>query len=227
MRVVGRMGSKVQGNWLIRMYMSRIQHRFVVLALVCLALSMSGTAAAGVHIGIGFGTSFGHHRHFGHHWYGGLAVYPSWYWYDPWYDYPVIVEPPVVVRERRVIVREHKPPAPQASVQSTEQLSESQQQKRSELLEKLRIGDVSNRVQAVQGLGQFPNDEKVRKALERALLSDRDPQVRKAAAEQFGHLKDKGALPALKQAYAEDSDRDVRQAAYKAIIMMEGYPGSD
>ncbi len=202
--------------------MSRKQYRYIALMLACLALPMAGTASAGVQIGIGFGTTFGHHHHHGHGWYGGFAVYPSWYWHDPWFDYPVVAGPPVVVRERQVVVNERKLPAPH-SVQSTEPLSESQQQKRSELLEKLRIGGVDNRVQAVQGLGQFPNDEKVRKALERALLSDRDPQVRKAAAEQFSHLKDNAALPALKQAHAEDSDQAVRQAAYRAIIMIEGY----
>jgi hypothetical protein len=39
----------------------------------------------------------------------------------------------------------------------------------------------------------------------------------------FGRVKDTRTLPALKQAHTMDSDRDVRQAAYKAIILMEGY----
>ncbi len=63
----------------------------------------------------------------------------------------------------------------------------------------------------------------VRTALEQTLLSERDPQVRKAVAELFGRLQDKSTLRVLKQANADDSDRAVRQAAYKAIIMMEGY----
>ncbi len=205
------------------MHMSRIRYRFLVPVLAFLALSMAGTASAGVHIGIGFGIPLGHHHHYyGPHWYGGGWV--GWpYWYDPWYGYPVVVAPPVV-RERRVIVEEYRPPAPQPSVTKTEQLSQNQPQKRSELLERLRIGDVGNRLQAVQDLGQFPNDDKVRTAIERALLSDRDPQVRKAAAEVFGRLKDSKTVPALKQAHAEDADRDVRQAAYRALIMIEGYP---
>jgi hypothetical protein len=190
--------------------------------LASLALSLAGTASAGVHVGIGFGIPLGHHHHhhYGPHWYG-WGVWP--YWYDPWYGYPVVVEPPVVVRERRVVVEEYRPPAPQPSVTKPEQLSQEQRRKRSESLEKLRIGDVAQRVQAVQDLGQFPNDDKVRAALERALLSDRDPQVRKAAAELFGRLKDSKTLAALKRAYAQDADRDVRQAAYKALILIEGY----
>jgi len=55
------------------------------------------------------------------------------------------------------------------------------------------------------------------------LLSDRDPQVRKAVAQLFGRLQDKKTLPVLRQAHKDDADRDVRQAAYRAIIMMEGY----
>jgi hypothetical protein len=39
----------------------------------------------------------------------------------------------------------------------------------------------------------------------------------------FGRVQDKKTLPTLKQVNANDVDRDVRQAAYKAIILMEGY----
>ena len=89
----------------------------------------------------------------------------------------------------------------------------------------LKIGDVDNRVQAVQELGPFARDEKVRTALEQALAKDRDPQVRKAVAELFSRIRDSKTLPALKHAYAEDDNRDVRQAAYKALIIIEGYDG--
>jgi len=102
-------------------------------------------------------------------------------------------------------------------------VSEKLQEKKSELLKKFKIGDPSSRVQAVKDLEPFIADSKVRTALEQALLSDRDAQVRKAIAELFGKVQDTKTLPVLKQAQANDADRAVRQAAYKAIIMMEGY----
>lgn len=182
---------------------------------------MPGVACAHVRFGIGFGTVIGpHYPVYG--WYG----WPDPYWYDPWYGgWPVVVAPPVVVRERRVVVEAAPPPAPKPPADTPQPLSQQQQQKRSELLKRLRIGDASNRVQAVQELAPFADDDKVREALQRALLSDREAQVRQAAAELFGRLQDKETLPALRQAYREDSSREVRQAAYKAIVMMEGYQG--
>ena len=132
----------------------------------------------------------------------------------------MIVGPPVV--RERVIVRDRKPPAPPKD-KAIALVSEQLQQKKSESLKKLRIGDPGSRTQAVKDLEPFAADSKVRTVLEQALLSDRDPKVRKAVAELFGRLRDKKTLPVLKQAYANDADRDVRQAAYKAIILMEGY----
>ncbi len=203
-----------------------VKYWYFILALVCLVVLMPGTASANVQIGIGFGTTFGHHHHH-HGWYGGWYAWPHPYWYDPWWDpYPVVVAPPVVVRERRVIIEEQKPAPPRPpKVEMAVPLSEKQQQKRSESLKALKIGNASNRVQAVQDLEPLARDVKVRTTLEQALSKDRDPQVRKAVAELFGRLKDGKTLPALKQVYAEDEDRDVRQAAYKAIVLMEGYEG--
>ncbi len=63
----------------------------------------------------------------------------------------------------------------------------------------------------------------MRKALEKAIRSDRDAAVRKAAVEALAKQSGKKAVPALKQVYAEDANRDVRQAAYKALILIEGY----
>jgi hypothetical protein len=198
------------------MHMNRIQYRLLVLAL-----AVPGVASARVHFSIGFGTVIGL-CHPGYGWH----AWPDPYWYDPWYDCgPVVVVPPVVVRERHVVVETPRPPAPRPAIDKPEPLSQRQQLKRSELLKKLRIGDVSNRIQAVWDLAPFANDDKVREVLQRALLSDRDTQVRKAAAELFGRLQDKKTLPSLRQAYREDSSREVRQGAYKAIIMMEGYQG--
>ncbi len=208
--------------------MSTRASRFVVPALVGMALLTPGIASAGVQVGIGFGATFGPHFHHHHPWYGVSVYAPLWpypYWYDPWYDpwshpAPVVVSPPVVVERPPAIVKEHKPPAPS---QQPDLVGEKLELKKSESLKKLRIGDPANRLQAVQDLEQFAHDGKVRTALEQALLSDRDAQVRKAVAELFGRVQDKSTLKVLKQANASDSDRAVRQAAYKAIILIEGY----
>ena len=77
------------------------------------------------------------------------------------------------------------------------------QEKKSESLKKLKIGDPGNRVQAVKDLEPFAGDTKVRTTLEQTLLSDRDPQVRKTVAELFGRLQDKSTLRVLKQANNE------------------------
>jgi hypothetical protein len=214
--------------------MSKITHRLVVPTLVSLALLMPGTAGAGVSVGIGFGGPIGPHYYGDHHWRSGWSVGLGWYnpWYGPWYGPgygpwygpgygPVVVGPPVVP-DRDAVVKEQSPSASEPIAQSVEPLSVWRQE-RSELLEKLRIGDISNRLQAVKDLGPFAKDDQVRQALEDALLSDRDALVRKAVAELFGRVRDARTLPALKKAYATDSNRDVRQAAYKAIILIEGY----
>jgi hypothetical protein len=201
--------------------MSRIRYRWFVPALALLVLTIPGVAAARVHFSIGFGTVIGP-CHPGYGWH----TWPHSYWYDPWYDcWPVVVGPSVVVRERHVVVEAPRPPAPQPLANKPEPLSEQQQQRRSESLKKLRIGDVNNRVQAVQELAPFANGDKIREALQRALLADRDAQVRQAAAVLFGQLQDKKTLSTLRQAYREDSSREVQQAAYKAIVMIEGYQG--
>ncbi|HSW02518.1 MAG TPA: HEAT repeat domain-containing protein [Sedimentisphaerales bacterium] len=205
------------------MFASGVQIRRSVVALACLVVLASGAASARISVGIGFGTTFSHHHHYpGYGWYVGPH-----YWYDPWWDpYPMAVVPPPVVYERRVIVKEHRPtqPAP-PRVEKVEPLSEKQQQRRSEALKVLRIGDELARLQAVADLEPFAGDSHVRTTLAKSLSNDRDPVVRKAVAELFSRLRDPKTVAALKQAYAEDEDRDVRQAAYRAIAMMEGYKG--
>jgi hypothetical protein len=205
--------------------MSKTWCLFVVEAVACLTLLAPSAASARVQVGIGFGATVGPHYH--HHMYGGFVygpVWPDYYYYDPWWYYPapVVVSPPVIVERPPVIVREYRPPAPPKQP-TPDPAAEKLQQKKSESLKTLKIGDVSNRVQAVKDLEPFAAESTVRTALERALLSDREPRVRKTVAELFGRLQDKKTLSALKQAQANDSDRDVRQAAYKAVILMEGY----
>ncbi|GEM_PF-1198512 len=214
------------------MRVGRIQVWHLLVVLACLAIFSASSASAGVSVGIGVGTAFGHSPH-PHYHISGWYVRPyCWYdpWYTPWWDpYPVIVVPPPVVRERRIIVEEYKPALPtppaQAKAESAETLSEKQQQKKSEALKALRIGDELARLQAVEDLGPFAHDSHVRTTLEKSLSKDRSPLVRKAVADLFSRLKDKKTLPALKRAYAEDENRDVRQAAYRAIALIESYAG--
>jgi hypothetical protein len=197
---------------------------FAVLALAVLALP--GTTDARVHVSIGFGTHIGG---YGPHvwWYDGwprhYGPYRPWRWYSYgpiWYD-PIYIGPPVVV-ERHVVV-EKPAPAPRAAEPPSAAVSEARQQKRSELLERLRIGGETDRLDAAKELAQFTGDEKVRAALERALLKDNDESVRMAAAETLVKQSGMKAVPALKQAYKEDGSRQVRQAAYRGLIMTEGY----
>jgi hypothetical protein len=209
--------------------MKTMRYWLVVVALVTVALT--GATYARVHVSVGIGTHFGGYGpHYGwysdwywHHGYG--PVYP-WYWhpYAPaWvYDYdPVFVGPPVVV-ERHVIVENPAPipPAPQAPVAA---LSQAEQDKRQELIERLRIGDDESRVKTTEALAGFNGDAKVREALEKALSSDRQCSVRAAAAKALVKQSGEKAVPALKRAYQEDADRQVSQAAYKALIMIQGY----
>src|SRR5512136_3030910 len=127
--------------------MSTRASRFIVPALVCIALLMPGVASAGVHVGIGFGATIGPHFHHHHPWYG-VSVYaplwPDYYYYDPWYDpwyypAPVVVSPPPV--RPHITVTEHKPPAPP----KPDLVGEKLEQKKSESLKKLRIGDPASR----------------------------------------------------------------------------------
>lgn len=192
--------------------MSAVKNRWLLAGLVCVLIIVSSTTYAHVRVGVSFGAHIGCGPYYG--------------WYDPWWDDPwwhpygpVIVGPPVVV-ERPVVV--HEPPLPRPQPQGST-LSPDQQQNRSELIERLRIGDVDSRIKAARDLVQFADDAKAREALERAARSDHDAAVRKAAVEALAKQSGKRAVAALKRAYKEDADRDVSQAAYKALIMIEGY----
>jgi HEAT repeat protein len=96
-------------------------------------------------------------------------------------------------------------------------------QRKSELLKVLKIGAKQDRTAAIRDLAPFSFDDKVRAALEDILLSDPEPELRKQVAILFSKTTNKDAVPALEIAKAKDSDRDVRQAAYRAIIMIQGY----
>ncbi len=202
--------------------MRAMKYRLALAAFVCVLIAVPSATYARVHVSVGFGTTIGCGPYYG--WYDPWCG--PWYWhpYGPaWvYDYdPVFIGPPVVV-ERHVV---HEPPLPRPrpAPPKAPTLSLDEQQKRSELTERLRIGDVDSRIKATQDLVGFADDAKTREALEKALRSDRDATVRKTAVEALARQSGKKAVPALKKAYEEDGNRDVRQAAYKALIMIDGY----
>jgi len=209
------------------------------LVLIGVVFVTAGPVSARVHFSIGLGTTFGC-------WHPHDAWCGDWYWHRyhhvgwPWYGYPhrpwcaptvglwlghrpsVVVETPVVVTKKHVVVEHHVSGSPTPAVPKTNVVSEAETRRQGELLKVLRIGDTEDRVQSARELAGY-RDARARNALERALLADRDAQVRRTAAEVLAAFGDAKALPALREAQTRDSVRDVRQAAYKAIIMIEGY----
>lgn len=105
----------------------------------------------------------------------------------------------------------------------TAEQQERLRQKKSELLKVLRIGDKERRIQAIRELAGYSSDDGVRKALENILLSDPDPELRKEVATSFGRTENRKVVAALEEAKAADSSKEVRQAAYRAIILIKGY----
>ena len=103
------------------------------------------------------------------------------------------------------------------------QLTEAMRKKTNEQLKILETGDKEKRLRAIRELAAFSYDLKVRRALESILLSDPDPECRKEVAISFGRAENRLAVAALTEAKDEDPERDVRQAAYRSIIMIKGY----
>jgi len=204
-----------------------------ILASACVVILTPATAPARVHFSIGVGTIFGcPHPYYGWcgdwHWHRYPHAWRHWdcYSYRPWCRPTVGVwlgPGPVVTTERHVVVEKRVVDCPPAEGRNTSIVSEAEKRRRDELLKRLRIGGSEDRLEAARRLAGCAGDAGTRDALERALLSDREPLVRQAAAESLAKRNDSRALPALKRAYAEDFVREVRQAAYKAIIMTEGY----
>ena len=214
------------------------KHNFARAGLICLLAFLPNTATARVYFSISLGTSFGHHHsgfyrgYYPHYeWPGGYrGSCVSWprhsYWRRPLYSsragfwihesYPIVIATPVRVEAPKA--REHS-----GKPKYEAKLSERIRRQRSELLKVLKIGDKENRIEAICDLADFSFDDKVRTALEDVLLSDPDPELRKQVARLFGKTTNRNAVPALEIAKAQDSSRDVRQAAYRAIIMIEGY----
>lgn len=202
------------------------------LGLLLLQALLPSTTAARVSFGISIGTPFVHHYPGFHHgWYPYYHSYPYYGWYPHygWHSssdlgiwmggyHPVVVAPPVIVH--REVVTKAGGAMPDA--QTAEQ-QERLRQKKSELLKVLRIGDKERRIQAIRELAGYSSDDGVRKALENILLSDPDPELRKEVATSFGRTENRKVVAALEEAKAADSSKEVRQAAYRAIILIKGY----
>jgi hypothetical protein len=213
--------------------MRPMKYRLAAGGLIYLLVLFAGTAEARVYVGIGIGTSFGqHHRHYyGHHyphrrWYGGWAgCHDPWWGCSRWpgHYYPsgssfwIHQSFPIVINRRPSVKAPADNPAPKP------QISQSMRQQLDELLRVLKIGDKENRIGAIHELAPFSFDTKVRAALEEVLLSDPDAELRKQVAISLGKTENSNVTSALKMAKAKDPDRGVRQAAYRAIIMIEGY----
>lgn len=222
--------------------MRAMKFHFAAVAMLCLLVFLTGKASARVYVSVGLGTSFGHHgsHYYGHgHGYGHGYGYPHHGWYggygghySPWWghsywpshryssgssfwiypSYTTIYSPPLRVK------------APKATQRSSEpKLSESMRRHQSELLKVVKIGDKENRISAIHELAPYSSNSRVRAALEDVLLSDPEAEVRKQVATSLGKTSNPKVTPALKMAKAKDPDRGVRQAAYRSIIMIEGY----
>ena len=138
-------------------------------------------------------------------------------------DPPAVVEVPKVIAKRQEVVKLTGYNLETGHDEDRAELFEKLRRKKSELLKVLRIGNKANRKAAICDLAGFSFDEKVRGALEDVLLSDPDPELRRQVAQSLGKVTNENVLPALEKAKTEDSDRDVRQEAYRAIIKIRGY----
>ena len=142
-------------------------------------------------------------------------------WVEDYWREPIIVEkrvftyPPEVVFKKKVTIK--RKDCEQEDKEESLRLFERLRLKKKELLKKLKIGNKENRKKAIKELAGFSFDKKVREELEKILLSDPDPELRREVAWTFGKTKNKQVLSALEKARIEDPDREVRRAADKAI----------
>lgn len=147
-------------------------------------------------------------------------------WTNDWHTTvvraPIVVEVQKVIVERQVVVKTREYDYDSKYDEKTMKLFEQLRREKSELLEKLKADDKENRREAIDKLAGFSFDEEVREALEKVLLSDPDPELRKQAAKSFGKVKNKEVLPALEKARVEDPSEEVRKEADKAIKEIKG-----
>ncbi len=174
-----------------------------------------------VSIGLGFGyPGFygGYYGGYGHHWghHRGSSVFIGGYWpiYPNYYDYydygyyaPAPPSPPVIAA----------PPAQAPQSSDNYALYDSLRVRKGELLKTLSIGDKEHRTNAINELAGYSFDDNVRSSIENVLFSDSDPELRIAAANALGQVKNPKAIPALEKARVQDSITDVRAAADQSI----------
>ena len=102
--------------------------------------------------------------------------------------------------------------------------SEQDRQAAMGLVAALADNDVSVRESAARGLGNLGvSDTAVVAALSRALTSDSDDGVRRAAAWALGQLDDAAAVPALSSALKRDRDLEVRRTCAWALGQLEDH----
>ena len=206
-----------------------------------LLLCFSCPVEARVSVGLSIGTPFGHHYpgcYYGYHpyhpWPGGYVT--GYYGHFPrrhhwprhssslgvWIggNYPIVVDRPIII-DRNSIGSCRNQTVEDAATRA--QLSDAVRKKTDEQLKILETGDKENRLQVIRDLAVYSYDTKIRLALESILLSDPEPECRKEVALSFGQTENRLALTALTEAKENDPERDVRQAAYRSIIMINGY----
>ena len=153
-------------------------------------------------------------------------------WTNDWYTRVIgapvtcgraIVEVPKVIVEREMVVKTGEYDCRIEYDEKTAELFEQLRQEKSELLKKLKEGDKEKRKEAIDKLAGFSFDEEVREALEKILLSDPDPELRKQVAKSFGKTKNRKALSILEKVRIEDSNEGVRKEADKAVKKIKGY----
>ena len=218
-----------------------------------LLVLLPGTTAARVSFGLSIGTPFvyrspgfryGCYPYYGwhttSHWWLDAGRYRSSHYFGPRYDYwrgplcsselgiwiggyhPIVIDPPVRARSEVMTNTGGLDYQTAPDADTAEQL-ERLKQKKSEFLKVLRIGDKERRIQAIRDLAGYSSDDGARKALENVLLTDPDPELRKEVATSFGRTENRKVVAALEEAKATDSSKEVRQAAYRAIILIKGY----
>lgn len=201
--------------------MKTIKISAVVVLLGCLGILTSNAFADyRTSFGVGFGHSEWRHHH--HRWPGHFHHRGHWYYpgsyvvVDYWPDYPVIVEKQtVIVKDTRTVNVK-----PNAGV--NDETFADIRSKKNILLEKLTIGDKTARMNAIAELAGFTYDDAVRDKLSVVILTDPDPEIRKAVAKSFGEVKNEKTLPILEKVRVSDSDAGVRQEAESAINQIKG-----
>jgi hypothetical protein len=219
--------------------MKALRIGLVSIVTLAVVLGLSNTASARTHVSVGVGIGYpgfygGYHHYYGHGWgwrhhprdvvvFGGYWGWPGYYDYYPNYYPGYVVAPPPVVVERPPVAVQQQPVVvqPQTIDKNTLKKFEDLRYKKSELLRMLAIGDKEHRIQALNELAGFSFDDNVRGEIEKVLASDPDAELRAAAAESLGQVKNSKAIPALEKARVNDSEASVRQAADDAIKNIE------